>query len=147
MKYHGPHSAPTLELFACSRLKLGNSIHRRAETISFLNVFPPSLVERVVHVRGRQDHFQHLPAPKVLTTPYSLEVGELHEWRVPASNGKQQVTARERAVKILVKHKRLQSHDKPRRRPRMGNSIAATCTSQLVYLVHAHRIVTGSTNN
>lgn len=79
VEYHGPYSPPALELFACSRLKLGDGVHGRAETIPFLNVLPLRLVERVVHVGGRQDHLQHFPAPRVLRTPYSLEVRELRE--------------------------------------------------------------------
>lgn len=78
VKNHGPHSPPALELFACSRLKLGNSVHGGAETIPFLNVLPLLLVKRVVHVGGRQDDLQHFPARRVLRRPYSLEVSELH---------------------------------------------------------------------
>lgn len=91
VEYHGPHSPPALELFACSRLKHGNSVHGRAETIPFLNFLPLGLVKRVVHVGGRQDHSQHFRASRVLRTPYSLEVSELRVLgdKYPASNSKE----------------------------------------------------------
>lgn len=81
VEYHGPHSPPALELFACSRLKLGDSVHGGAEAEPFLNAPPLGVVKRVVHVGGRQDHLQHLPAARVLRAPYSLEVRELRELR------------------------------------------------------------------
>lgn len=127
VEYHGPHSAPALELFACSRLKLGNSVHRGAETIPFLNALPLGLVERVVHVRGRQDHFQHFPAPRVLRTPYSLEVSELHEsWDIRKKQQASHVTGREPEKLSPVKLVAIRVtclQQKPQKRSRSGNRI------------------------